>query len=129
MHDNLDCRECYMQMEALAKLCELMSFKLVEHDLTEVHKALRTLNKCHLSVASWMKICHHIPEVVVSSNGYSMSVSGLLIFLLQGLLPMLTTMGKTVKRYLHTHNSMYFASQMKVTHILLAYLDALKVID
>ena len=54
--------------------------------LTEVHRNLRALGKRHFSVAGWMKHCSNSP-IIINASKYTASLAGLLLYLLQGLIP------------------------------------------
>ena len=67
-------------------------------NLTEVRKNLKTLGKRHLSVAGWMKYCCNSPVVTITSGDHSTSLNGMLLYLLQGLIPLITVLSVKLER-------------------------------
>ena len=86
------CRNFKQHLEDVTLLINAFIEDSQQINLREVHKNLKALGKRHLSVAGWMKYCCNSPVVTITSCDHSTSLNGMLLYLLQGLIPLITVL-------------------------------------
>ena len=87
------CRNLKLHLEEIMLLINTFLEDSQLMELTEVHRNLQALCKRHFSVAGWIKHCSNSP-IIIKASKYTASLAGLLLYLLQGLIPTISLLSE-----------------------------------